>query len=393
MNKFNEYYNEIINQYQSVTDVEFDFINFNKLSNNYEVITEDTIQILNEYVSDPELTPIPKEILNHICSKVKYRKDNITIIPIKNIYDMLKEYDYPFYDEFKSSLKNVNGNLYIVMLFDRDYSQQTMLKFNKTFLFVNSYINDTNISKTICHELLRDNLKTADAFCSKTDNDLKNNKFFENNCLIFISLKCEFIKDSLEHELTHFIQKTVGVSKTVYNSIKNDNKFNSFENLTEETGEKLINWIKTNITSNDQYINHLLKFFMIKFSYRELHQSIKAVLNGIQRIYEYNKFSYVNTLDLSNSNTNKHEAKNDLQYRLNWLNKFFQYIYSNEFIKTDLSPVILNLFNTEEQAQYLIKNRVYFIILLYFGFINVFPELNIKEKVIEHFKTFKYKDN
>jgi hypothetical protein len=93
------------------------------------------------------------------------------------------------------------------------------------------------------------------------------------------------------------------------------------------------------------------------------------------------------------SETHKHEANNNLHYRLNWLNKFFQYINSNEFINNDLKPVILNLFNTEEQAEYLIKNRTYFIILLYFGFINIFPKLNITEKIIIHFKTFTYKDN
>ena len=393
MNKFNQYFQEIINQYQSVTDAEYDFFNPLESENAYEVITEDTIQILNEYVSDPELTPVPKEIFNFICSKVKYRKNNVTVIPMKHIYDLLKQYDYPFYDEFKTSLKTFNGYLYIVMLFDRDYSHQNFIEFNKTFSILNSYIGDKNISGILCHELLRDNLKTVDAFCSKTDNDIKNNKFFEDNCLIFVSLKCEFIKDSLEHEITHFIQKTVGLSKTVYNSINDDKKFSSFENLTKENGEKLINWLKTNITTNEQYLASLGNFFRIKFSYRELHQSLKAVLNGFQRIYEYNKFSYINELNFLDSEIHKHEANNDKQFRMEWLEKFFQVINSKEFIKNQLSSVILNLFKTEEQSQFLIQNRIFFIVLLYFGFINIFPELNVKEKVIEHFKTFKFRDN
>ena len=64
----------------------------------------DTICIINEYVKDSELTPIPKEFLNVICSKVKYRRDNIIIISMKELYELLREYEAKF-DEAKKITK------------------------------------------------------------------------------------------------------------------------------------------------------------------------------------------------------------------------------------------------------------------------------------------------
>ena len=190
---------------------------------------------------------------------------------------------------------------------------------------------------------------------------MKNNEFFQNNGLIFISLKGEFIKDSLEHELTHFVQKTVGFNKTEQ-QIKQSNKFNNFINCDNKSAEQLIKWLKEYITENDFQLSRLMQFFGVKFNSNELHQSIKAVLNGIQRIYEYGKLSYISELDFSKNEINKEESNKNLQFRLNWLNSFLLVINSNKFIENNLKPVILNLFNEEEQQEYLIKNRPYFII-------------------------------
>lgn len=393
MNKFDEVYTKILNECKSVTDIEQDFIN-NK-NDNYEVISEDILYIINEYVKDPELTPVPKEYLNIICSRVKFRRDNVTIISMKELYNLLREYEYPFYQEFKQNLGSFSGNLYIVMLFDRDYEflgDESILQFNSTYQFLFDTIKDKSICNQLCNELLKEKYKDADALCSKTDNDLKNNKFFQENCLIYVSLKTEFIKDSLEHELTHFVQKTVGFNKTE-NKIKEDDKLNTFINCDKKAANNLLNWIKNNITNDQIKIMRLMKFFSVKFKSNELHESIKAVLNGFQRIYEYGKFKYINKLDFSTREINQNESKNNIQFRLNWLNIFFNVINSNNFIKNDLSIVILNLFNEQDQQQYLIKYRSYFIVLLYFGFKYMFKNLNIDNKLKEHFETFKYRDN
>lgn len=395
MNKFNTIYNKILNDYKCTTDVEQDFVNYDKMPDNYEIITEDTLYIINEYVKDPELTPVPKEFLNTICSRIKYRRDNITIISMKELYDLLREYEYPYYLEFKQNLGTFTGNLYIVLLFDKDYEfigNKSILQFNSTYQFLFNIIKDENICTQLCTEILKAKHKEVDAFCSKTDNDLKNNKFFQENCLIYISLKAEFIKDSLEHELTHFVQKTVGISN-IENEIKKNDKLNTFVNCSKDSANNLMNWLKINITTDQVKLTRLMKFFSIKFKSNELHQSIKAVLNGFQRMYEYGKFNYINELDFSKKEINKNESKNNIKFRLNWLNIFIKVINSEDFIKTDLKPIILNLFYEQDQQQYLIKYRSYFIILLYFGFKNMFTNVNINNKLIEHFQIFKYKDN
>ncbi len=395
MNNFSEIYNKIIDEMNSISDIESEFIDYDNSKNYYEIVTEDTISIINEYVKDPESTPIPKEFLNVICSKIKYRKDNIVIISMKELYSLLREYDYPFYQEFKDSLKTFSGNLYIVLLFDRDFNyinNDSMIFFNKTAAFINHFIKDINVCKNICNELLKEKNRNVDAFCSKTNNDLKNNEFFQNNGLIFISLKGEFIKDSLEHELTHFVQKTVGLNKTK-TQIKDSNKLNDFINCNNESAQCLVNWLKKNITDNDNQLFRLMQFFSVKFNTNELHQSVKAVLNGFQRIYEYGKLSYISDLDFSKNEINNEESNKNINFRLKWLDTFLKVINSDNFIKNDLKNVITKLFETEEQQEYLIKNRPYFIILLYFGFKNMFKNLNIDEKIKQHFTIFKFKDN
>jgi deoxyadenosine/deoxycytidine kinase len=55
------------------------------------------------------------------------------------------------------------------------------------------------IGKSTQFQLLNEQLKHVDAFCSKLNNDNIDcsNEFYKNNCLIFISLSGDSIKDSL----------------------------------------------------------------------------------------------------------------------------------------------------------------------------------------------------
>ena len=392
MNRFKQIYNKIIKQ-SNITDIQQDFI-YKKL-NNYEVISENTIKIIDQYVEDPQLTPIPKEILNIICSKVKYRKDNITIISMKELYYLLRQYDYPYYLEFKQQLKNLDGNLYIIMLFQKDdkfKGNDAILAFNSTFQFLLQQVKDIQICKKLCNQLLKDRFKNADAFCSKQDKDISNNTFFKNNCLIYISLKCQFIKDSLQHQLTHFIQKTVGLNKSL-TKIYNDEKFNSFQSMNKEGFNNLYKLIKEFSDNDNIKIIFLINFFKIKFQSKQLDQSIKAVLNGIQRIYQYGKLSYINQLNYFKRQVDKKESQKNIKFRLQWLDKFLKIIHSKQFIINDLKYGIFNCLQNNQMQLYMIKYRYYFIILLYLGFQQMFKKLNIQQKIIQHFKIFKYKDN
>lgn len=393
MNEFEKIYLSIIKESDDRTSA--NFYKFDGLNENqgYDIINENTLKIIDEYVQDPELTPIPKEVLNAICSRIKYRRENIQVISFKEIHSLLRENEYPYYEEFKNNLlkrSSFNGNLYLVLLFKRDFDNE-MLEFNKTNLFLYEKLKNHEIADSLCKELLNPRLKYADAFCSITDESIENESFYRNNAMIFISLKTEFVKDSLEHELTHLVQKIVGLDESL-SSIVSSSKFNSFFNNDKESFNRLFNWIKE-FTDNDQNkMNFAFNFFKTKFNERELHQSVKAILNGIQRIYEYGKFDYLKELDLSKREIDLNESNNNIEFRINWLEKFFKTINSIEFIN-DLKKIIFGFLDIEEQQEYIIKYRSYFIVFLYFGMKRMFINMNIDEKIKDHFKTFKYKDN
>lgn len=75
-------------------------------------------KLVNEVVEDPELTPIPKNVLIDIVSKLK--SDNCILkIPYSYLYKLLKKYDYEYFNELKENLlkysKYDSGYLYIVL--------------------------------------------------------------------------------------------------------------------------------------------------------------------------------------------------------------------------------------------------------------------------------------
>ena len=395
ISKLYQIYQTIRQNSKSLTDVEQDFNCFQSATNNdlYQIISEDTIKILNEYVQDPQLTPVPKQFLNVICNRIKYRRNNIVVIPMHELSALLKEYEYPYFKQFKDTLNSYTGNLYIVLLFERDFKHD-ILPFNSTYQFLEEQLNDSNISTQLCEQLLNERLKYVDAFCSKLNNDNINcsNDFYKNNCLIFISLSGDSIKDSLQHELTHFIQKTVGLNKSL-SKIQKDPRFNSLFIQDKNTFEKLLNWIKSIPNHNEIF---LLNFFKCKFQPSEFDQTIKAVLNGIQRIYEYSKLNYIPQLEYTEKEINKAEHIPDknkkLIFRQTWLEKFITTIHSNDFQLNQLFPIITNN-NTTESQQYLIKYRHYFIIFLYLTIEKIFPNINIQEKLTQHFNKFIFKDN
>lgn len=396
MGKFKDVYDKLKKTYEMTADIENDANIFNAMSSDkYSVISEDTLHIIDEYVKDPELTPVPKEVLNFICSKAKFRRDNVFEIPMEELFSLLREHEYPFYQEFKQNLGALDGSLYVVMLFDRDFSIDEDLQtpaFNSTYQFLLENFKDENACRHICKELLKEKNKTADAICSKTDAEIEDDLFFKRNCLIFVSLKGEFLKDSLEHELTHFVQKTVGFRK-IEDSIKSAEAFRSFIERDAASFNRLVDWLKDKITDDQEKLKRLLMFFNVKFNSRELHQSIKAILNGVQRIYEYRKLGYIAVLDFSKREIDKRESLHDSEFRLDWLKRFINVANSDEFIKDILAKTIVGIFDAQDQQAYLLEHRPYFIILLYFGFKMMFKSLDIDRKLEEHFKIFKYKDN
>jgi len=120
-------------------------------------------------------------------------------------------------------------------------------------------------------------------------------------------------KDSLEHELTHLIQRIVGLNNSLKSSYKylgpnNMIKFNdNIKNLIQE----ILN--KTSLNKNEVDAN-LVRFINYLIKVTEQHPMIKPCINAVQRLYEQSQLTIIN-------NKFKYNFKN-LENKNTWLNKF-----------------------------------------------------------------------
>lgn len=187
-------------------------------------------------------------------------------------------------------------------------------------------------------------------------------------------------KDSLEHELTHLIQRIVGLNNSLKSSYKylgpnNMIKFNdNIKNLIQE----ILN--KTSLNKNEVDAN-LVRFINYLIKVTEQHPMIKPCINAVQRLYEQsqltiinNKFKY-NFKNLENKNTWLNKFLSQLQIDNNFINLFDTY-----FIKDKSNLTIIELKN---------YNKMMCILTcLIFKCLNY----NIEEKLQNHFKKFKLRD-
>lgn len=115
-NKFNILFKKIINN----QSIDGDFWQQDQKQLIYEYKYFRTIKILNEYIEDPELTPVPKEIFYYILPKLKTKKNNIIKISFKELYNLLSNYMYEYSQQFKENLLKLdsynNGNIYVAIL-------------------------------------------------------------------------------------------------------------------------------------------------------------------------------------------------------------------------------------------------------------------------------------
>ena len=214
--KLQEIYEKIIAEHDALVDIEPPCLD---LGSTLIIPCEDGgYKILSEYVKDPAFTPVPKELLNEVCSKIKLSHDFVLKIPFREIAKKLKDYDYEYYYEFKENLEKralLDGSLYVIGLLSIDRTK--VFFFNKTFMFISSKTKDIEVSKAMLDKILRDTEgKDIDAFCATANSSSSEDAgFFNGNALVYLNLLSEFPKDSLEHELTHFVQRVVGFDKSL----------------------------------------------------------------------------------------------------------------------------------------------------------------------------------
>lgn len=369
---FNKIYQKLINDKNKILPNIFDINTINEISiPKYKWFG--IYEILNEYVENIELTSIPKQFFIDVCKNIKTKKFQILKYSYQKIANLLDNYYYEYTDDFKNHLIK-GGVLYIIS---------------------SKYISDNLDNKqmnTIYNELLKtfneeeiENIiyKISTDVCGLTSTLDDFNPIIFKNVFIFINQNRIINRSwssTLEHEITHFIQRIVGPEKT-FKRLKDvpGNSYQIYVNNKKFFDNIFANKVNKNVC---EFIHYILKT-------KEQHESIKHILMEFQRYYERNnkeKSSFRNDILTKKQNINK---------RIIWLNNFLNSLNNVYFKSKNWEEKILlinknwNELSNEQKIQYNLIHAI----LGYKIYEFMLPNLNIKNQLIKHFSMFKYRDN
>jgi hypothetical protein len=371
MKKLLTVYNEIINDENTSLPNIFDINDINEIQPKFKWFN--IYQIINEYVEDNELTPIPKKLFNKICKDIKTKEFQILTYSYNDIADLLTEYEYEFKNEFKANL--VNGNLYIIsskQFTDDFFNQDEMYVYYSKLL---KYFSEEEV------EYILSIIQRSESGITSTINRFDP---IEHKCVFIFINQNKIYKRSwtttLEHELTHFIQRIVGESAFKRSKTIPGNGYGIYQNY-KDFFDKIF---------NKQISNNLLEFIHYIIRNKEQDTSIKHILMNFQRYYEFqNKERSCHKNDIETKNIN-------LNQRLTWLNNIFSQLNNKDYFLSETWKNNINLikndFESLTDVNKMNRNFIYAMI----GFLiyeELLPERNVKNKLINHFKSFKFRDN
>lgn len=337
-------------------------------------------KLLNEVVEDPELTPVPKNIFIEIIKKLN-SEYSIVKLSYSDLYQKLKQYDYEYFNNFKENLKKYsayNANLYIILApLDVIHSSEE----NKTIQLMNSKMSSSDTYR-LFKEILR-NINASGFTLSEIDMNSAVNK----NSFIFLNrdkLKNKW-KDTLEHELTHFIQRIVGFDKSLSKTYNNDFLYDELNKPI--FNKKLINFIES--ISNCYYLySDLTKFLLYIFKNSEQHTFIKNIINFMQREYEFDKKLYVvNHKKLKISQIESLDDNEKIKFRERWISSFLNDLQSEQCLNW-MKDEYLKYSKSNESHKF----KKFLLYVAYYGIKLQLSEYNIDDKIIKHFKKFKFRD-
>ena len=373
MNKFEKVYNEILNDINSSLPCEF---GINEISEAVKPKYKwfGMYEILNEYVEEEETTPIPKQFFIDICKNIKTKEFQILKYEYTKIAKLLDDYNYELIEDFKKNL--INGTLYIIS------SKQISDNLSNKVM-----INIYNVLSNIFDE---DDLEKIIYECGKNVSGITSSlKLFDlkyNDIFIFINQN-KIVQRSwtttLEHELTHFIHRIVGYEKALKRSVEvPGNGYGIYLNH-KEFFDKLFN-----INEDEKISNNILDFIKYVVHPREQDTSIKHILMEFQREYERNNKEF-------SSYKGDPLLQKNIDQRINWLNKFIKDIlnidYSSKEWKNNLLLIKQNFDNLSLNDK--IKYNLIHTIIGFLIYEKILSERKLKTKLINHFKTFIYRDN
>lgn len=375
MNKFDNTYNKILNNIIQ-TPCEFSINEINEcIKQKYKWFG--ISEILNEYVEEKTTTPIPKDFFINICKNIKTKEFQILHYSFKEISSLLDNYNYENIEEFKNNLNN--GNLYIISSkqISDNLTNDEMIKIYN--LLLNTF-NEDEIEKIIyeCGKNVKgvtSSLKIIDDINSY------------NNIFIFLNQN-KIVKRSwtttLEHEITHFIQRIIGHEKSLKRSVEIPGNGYGLYLKHKNILDKIFN-----IDGDNRPNNEILEF--IKYIIKPVEQdtSFKHICMQFQREYERNNKEIT-------SHKNDSRLIKNFKQREQWINNFLDKISNHNYFNSLQWKNNLNLIKNNFEDLSLNEKIKYDLIHAIIGFLiydNILPEKNIKEKIINHFKSFKYRDN
>lgn len=344
-------------------------------------------KILNEWVESPDLLEFPKELQIELCKNLRRRFNSLYIISYKKIIEILKKYDYEYTDDVIEGMKKYEAiNRGYLILISAVIDENENILNNKTLNFIKENFNDAydnayNIFSKIYNNKYADGL----TIFHRDEYDPEN-----TYTCVYINRNSSNMKDTLEHEISHFIRRVA----------KYGNKFpKTYSGLTKEKFKnkniQCVDYI-TNIFSklnfSKEAIYGIKEIAIRAFTDIEEQPTINSIVNSFIRQYENDKNKFkVNYLNKTISQAES-ILKDDqlIEFRLKWLKEFLEKINSYKLF-IDNKEKIEKYFSTINYSK---NYKIEFILkcISYLCFKFNYKEYDI-DKIIEHnFKNFKFRD-
>ena len=314
---------------------------------------------------------IPQEMFNYVVQTIKQSK-NQKLFEFK-YSDLLKyswNYDYQKAEQFRINLAKYSerGSYYILLV---DYS-------------LSQYID--NLSNIIDIQQIQKIYKSMFNIMGITKYGFVAKNQTDKNCLSVLNktlLKLDDWIGTLQHQMTHFIQRVIGLEQTIQKKYHNEiNK--SDQNLNP----KIIRFaqILSKYTKLDQvFTNAIIKKYTYMFAKNEIQQTLKSVLLMFKNIYQ-------RQIIYKNGNICSIKIKNEsIEERLNWLNNYLLLINSKQYWQSQQFHKLIMIWRKKSilcNQQELINHRYISYILCYLGIKNILPEIDIDNKLKTYFEEF-----
>lgn len=334
----------------------------------------DTSKIIDEIVQSNLLTPVPDALINEIMKNL-FKQGRVMKISYIEIINLISDIDSETAQVLLSCLRRYaydpSGNLHIILLNPDDEEE--------TKNIISKLIKNIDTEEDAYFKIKR-LLESRD---SNGLTILRENLQFERfkDCVIYLNFKNKDWKDTLEHELKHFIQRICSFDKHLP-MIMTLNKNDIFK------AQHILTSFKDHF-KNKEFIIDLNLFLNNKLSKTEQHQTITSMIKFFIRTYERSK----NTYEINHKRYSISQIENQMsdeikqKIRSKWLDEFLSKI--NNYTVFDYEQLETYLNTRERITTDEIQLQLMCLIYLYVK--NVLIQYDIDRILKNEFEKFKFR--